>query len=1063
MSTTRRRCLSEQIPSPAKRPIPPHKAAQLRQAQLREAQKQLPLPTGIGRKLQVETEHKDEKEAIGPHISFSLPKSLPKQSNTGPKEDPQLARLADQKSSGCKVHEQGPGANVLPSIDAIIQQSEDRDKRRRLGEIGFHEHTGEDSIIQRRSMMRTVDKDDCLIGRGANPRTGLVTPDWNSIAGSLDSDHVHPQPRGRPSAQWRLEGDSWVSVPKGKTKDSFDVSQADVERSHPQAGRAASGSSAGRPPGSNTAAALTEDNLRTFSDRYQPQQASRRDVSGEADPIPRVDKIRRKPVAGVDSASFTNVPEKSRHRNVSDGTVIHGPRVKNGTTGTRPYPEYYSPDAVGRGLSRNDATGFPKRSKQGGPFLGLPAESRSDVIPTIRDFRGRLAFRDQLEQSLRTSNGPYPSPPSKQRSIPQTAVHRLNKSRIQREAYMPHANDTKVSMTVHQPAPRACPLGDVTSFDHTGLQRQHQGSLQVGPWNRRTQPHRERTVDLDFQERSSSDPEAQVWLNTTYMNTDIHTPMSRKQASEAPQRQHDRALSRQDTYRDLLHCTDNHLEDIEEPTKERPITAPTQLENTVIEQKLRGRPSMGARSQAMLRIPKPRDHLTDTVLKNPLNRIGIREPQPDGEDESVDVDQPIKGGELPYPTGMSVPAEAISPATSDQLVLYDTNRISMPKMVTRDMVDICDHSVCCPQCCITFDCHGGCLGHPSPGVSNSETASLVSMGVFDANFETSVKAVNEALLTPSDRPEGKLAKIRTAFGWRSGATPPQKMSPRPSTMKRTLRDDSLSQKVNVGLDRPGRPVIKGPRQFAKKDAKAAAIKAFDIDGGSKENLLHSRKVQTEAKVKLETKVRSKTTARQKQPHLQVEANESRRIVSKGSQVSGEFVSELDKSSSHSSETTLVESEVEPGAESDSGYEAVHLSRCEDHRSEPISMLDKLNAFIREKSNIARPRGIGLNMMTNPALLNYACSITLKVRDMAMIVAETGSIIAAMVFEYNRSGLLALPEGVCPSELLGDTVRSILYLMVAACVYALVVKVGRIILGILRIVLLPVRVCAWIVG
>ena len=68
-----------------------------------------------------------------------------------------------------------------------------------------------DSGTVRRHQMRTVSKDDYLLARGANPRTGLVTP-GNSLDSPIEED-VLLQARGiDPSSKWRQNGNQWISV-----------------------------------------------------------------------------------------------------------------------------------------------------------------------------------------------------------------------------------------------------------------------------------------------------------------------------------------------------------------------------------------------------------------------------------------------------------------------------------------------------------------------------------------------------------------------------------------------------------------------------------------------------------------------------------------------------------------------------------------------------------------------------------------------------------------------------------------------------------------------------------
>lgn len=63
------------------------------------------------------------------------------------------------------------------------------------------------SSNSRRKHMRTVSKDDYLLARGANPRTGVVTPGQGIDQGELLRARGIEAP-----AQWRQRGDQWVSM-----------------------------------------------------------------------------------------------------------------------------------------------------------------------------------------------------------------------------------------------------------------------------------------------------------------------------------------------------------------------------------------------------------------------------------------------------------------------------------------------------------------------------------------------------------------------------------------------------------------------------------------------------------------------------------------------------------------------------------------------------------------------------------------------------------------------------------------------------------------------------------
>lgn len=69
-------------------------------------------------------------------------------------------------------------------------------------------------------MHHLVNKDDYLLARGANPRTGVITPGSHSASSSIDQNDAR---RGHSSAvpgRWRQKGDQWVSLDLGEPSPS---------------------------------------------------------------------------------------------------------------------------------------------------------------------------------------------------------------------------------------------------------------------------------------------------------------------------------------------------------------------------------------------------------------------------------------------------------------------------------------------------------------------------------------------------------------------------------------------------------------------------------------------------------------------------------------------------------------------------------------------------------------------------------------------------------------------------------------------------------------------------
>ena len=63
----------------------------------------------------------------------------------------------------------------------------------------------------RRRHMCTVSSDDCLLAQGANPRTGVVTPNY-SLESSVDEQEALQARAAVGESKWRQRGDQWISL-----------------------------------------------------------------------------------------------------------------------------------------------------------------------------------------------------------------------------------------------------------------------------------------------------------------------------------------------------------------------------------------------------------------------------------------------------------------------------------------------------------------------------------------------------------------------------------------------------------------------------------------------------------------------------------------------------------------------------------------------------------------------------------------------------------------------------------------------------------------------------------
>lgn len=641
------------------------------------------------------------------------------------------------------------------------------------------------------------------------------------------------------------------------------------------------------------------------------------------------------------------------------------------------------------------------------------------------------------------------------------SLHTLQDQRIQ---YRQGIDASRGQRGPHQPVQKAYLPDAMTSSSHAQLRFQLHDHPEWGLQTRKAQPrHGGRPVIILEEDHRSPDSSnhlhTQRVLGATQMNTQMSGFISqRRPINDMPPQQHNPTLPRHVTYSHHDRIPGVSTKNMSDMVVDHNVISP-RLGHGDVGPVSGRRPQLGSRAQEMLHIPKIREEI-GTVLKVQSNTTGMDVAPIDEEDEDNTAKELIEDLEVTT-SKISDNLENSRPTVHFQ-GLPGINSDNARKSKDQSYTVTRKHSVCCPECCTEFDCHGSCLGHPNPNVSvvDSETSSLASMGIFDANFETSVKAVNMTLLTPSGRSDGKLAKIRTALGWKSGTSSPTQSPPRVSLTKRTLRDEPLSQKVNIGLIRHPQQTSHGTRDIDIKQAKAAAIKAQGIADISQKTPRGHDKAQNWDTSKGRTRRKTKEYKNEK-VNTPPEANKSRRISEKVCKAGQDEALEPKTPMSNFLEPVLTQSQSRN--EATVKDEPTGHTKASDEEDQSQSMLSRVSMFIRENPCLSRPKCVDLSVLANPVLLSYLRSLPIAIKDMTVTVADTSSVIVEVALEYNRSGNVVLPAGTNASEIAGNILRSVLYLMITAYVYALCAKAGSMCLAFLRIVLLPIRICAWIIG
>ncbi|KAK5075378.1 hypothetical protein LTS08_001553 [Lithohypha guttulata] len=874
--------------------------------------------------------------------------------------------------------------------------------------------------------MRTVDKDDCLMVRGANPRTGLITPDAVSIVGSLDSGTGRVKHDKGPSAQWKMEGDQWVSIVQAGKMD---------KSSRPQTAMGASGNDNTRPPIAGRQRAcrrqfspLTEENLETLSTIQESSSSGTQTALPPTNMAPNVSKIRRKPVGSPRQLDH-NLSAHSHARNPSDQTVVRSPISEK-----KAQFSYFSPDDIGREFASRKGHRTNVMENEDDSFLGVPVRSQCPRPLRPRGFTNTKVHLEQLQRSLRTSSGPFPSQPSRMHP---TSYHgttqplRPNRPPMSRTpfggVYLEEGN-------LHPLRAARALLPDVAvgpgrmRFYAQGRDYQNGQTIQKSSSSSALD---QQPITSYHHRRAGTNSHFPIHEFDTHLrNAGNHFPMSREQVEKmSPHsiaRTRNGTLSKQ-TIQDTKFRESGHTNRKESNANAKD----TRIDSSVRRPVSQNPPKMECHGEDTRQISKAKVGSTIMESANPSSQTGIRENLSESEDGSAESAR----------EDASTPATSISgstKATTTKNAALQLTRTSQVPSRAQDGIDLRDHSICCPECCVVLDCHEGCLGHPSPSGSaaESETSSLKSMGVFDANFETSVKAVNKALLESRETRDSRLAKLRNAIVENFWHEPnaQQRTPDKQEPLKRTLRESPPHQKEATKQEKVNRPTtVPGPRSFDRRQAKAAAAVA----------------VKAEVHDKKSTKPQSPIPRGLRKNHS-VRKTKEESIVVKLDATEPLDVQDIAEDEKDDPVPTYID---EPALSSVGAENTATPTR----ESDTISVLSRVNSLIRYNSfRISRS-----DMSAH--LLHYLLMATIYVKEMLVVVLDTITTLSSVMYEYKRTGTIVLPQSTNLSELAGNCLRSILYLMIAACVYALVARIARVVLVLLRIVALPLKLCVWVIG
>ena len=357
------------------------------------------------------------------------------------------------------IHDSTGGSSNSTSANNVENQGGSKEKQK----DGVKKSGGKSQRRNRRSRMRTVDSDDRLTVRGANPRTGLVSP--AVVSDNSDSspaeDYVHirrpPISRNR-SGKWRAEGQGWSLVesprlsPIPQSTHGQPSRQASTRNMQDELLLEVSGVDNSEPEN------MTEQRLREYQEnlaRICKEEGSGAMVDpntlpsprawtpeGRSTPPNRLQKLlRRKPVAN-----------EMRAREESADTVVRNEQKRASSVPT-PMQEsrerhhnrvrIVTPSNTPRDSSLEIHTDGKPTTSPENPFLGLRQPSSSQTANATPSQYSRLAQREEVRCLAPRSTQQQPHSQLSPQTKPQQGVH----LRTHRENQNPSNEDLRVPPT----------------------------------------------------------------------------------------------------------------------------------------------------------------------------------------------------------------------------------------------------------------------------------------------------------------------------------------------------------------------------------------------------------------------------------------------------------------------------------------------------------------------------------------------------------------------------------------------------------------------------------------
>lgn len=669
----------------------------------------------------------------------------------------------------------------------------------------------------RRKIMRTVSEDDYLLARGANPRTGVVTPSVHSGSSSIDDHELFKIREMSQNAKWRLKGDQWVSLgldqPSPLPTSPFDLNshrRGRMLRTPPKLGPGRVPQYSNRAHNShqhriNALPAASQSNGHPFQ---AGQQRGRAPPTSEG-------KVNRMEATVMPTRSFPRANDRSG----KEGMLRRKP------LGTPPHQK--SAGKVFQGHNDSDASTETVITK-----TGLDPQARSPSMPILQ--KGRPFRHERISKAL-------PALPA----LPDAKINgdrNIHANSTLQAIYSSGPNGwvegalNWVSSNSHGAEKPPCPPTKYAPSRSHGSERLNMGELPPKPIAINTKSLEDQRHRANFaaeaagrssapQHRGSITPPRQHQSNQIRISERM---LEQHRVSNSPSSSHSvqlqpRSLLQPASTDDQMAMGGTKVEVRGVAGNSQPTVASTTTIQTLPEDRLinsswrevpsplrpgrqrpstASRPAMPNRAEGTHSVPQvsPRKELTGVypwrMTGTPNSDISANSTSVEGSPERHLMPRPLRptNGNNARPDRLrEVVAESGTSCprceeSSLGAVKHQNHSPSPTKGIRQaanvdSQVDLSiasgflagtweDHSGCCGECC-AVGCHGSCLGHRSPSTTKSGSGFLNNLGAVKEAVRNSMRLSRRIRVRTSaggshETETEEVAELETPMSWEIG-------------------------------------------------------------------------------------------------------------------------------------------------------------------------------------------------------------------------------------------------------------------------------------------------------